>query len=58
MHHEQYEAHNQDNVNQPGGYVKCEEAKQPKDDQNRGDYPKHVFISLFRGARTSAASFS
>jgi hypothetical protein len=34
--------------------VKREKAKQPENDENRGDYPKHFFISLLPGAGTSA----
>ena len=37
--------------------MKCEESKQPKNDQNSGDYPKHVFISLFLSARAPAFMF-
>jgi hypothetical protein len=44
-------------VNESGGYVKREKPKQPKNNQNCGDYPKHVFISLLLSARTSAISF-
>jgi hypothetical protein len=46
MQHEQYQAHNEGNVNESGGYVKCEESKQPKDDQDKSDYREHIFISL------------
>jgi len=45
MQHKQYQPHDQGNMNERGGYVKCEEPKQPKNDQNCGDYPKHLFIS-------------
>jgi hypothetical protein len=44
-------------VNESGGYMKRKKSKQPKNNQNSGDYPKHVFISLFLSARTSAISF-
>jgi len=37
MKHNQYQAHNQGNVNESGGYVKCEKSKQPKNNQNCGD---------------------
>jgi hypothetical protein len=57
MQHKQYQAYNQGNVNESGGYVKCEKPKQPKNDQNCSDYPKHVFISFLSSARTSAISF-
>jgi hypothetical protein len=42
MHQKQYQAHDQGNVNESAGYVKREESKQPKNDQNCGDDPKHV----------------
>ena len=45
MQDEQYQAYNQGNVNETSGYAKREISKQPKNDQNRGDYPKHIFIS-------------
>jgi hypothetical protein len=54
MQHEQYQPYHQGNVNKSAGYVKCEEPKQPKNDQDCGDYPKHVVISLFLIARTAA----
>jgi hypothetical protein len=54
MQHEQYQAHNQSNVNESAGYVKREKPKQPENDQNCGDYPKHVVISLFLSASTPA----
>jgi hypothetical protein len=57
MQHQQDHAHNQGKVNESGGYVKCEISKQPKNNQNCGNYPKHFFISLLLSARTSAASF-
>jgi hypothetical protein len=38
-------------------YVKCEKSKQPKNNQNCGDYPKHVFFSLLLRARTSETMF-
>jgi hypothetical protein len=33
-------------VNEGGGHVKCEKSKQPKNNQYRGDYTKHLFISV------------
>lgn len=51
MQHEQYQAHNEGNVNESGGYVKCEESKQPKDDQDKSDYREHIFISLLLSAK-------
>jgi hypothetical protein len=57
MQHKQYQTYDQDNVNESGGYVKSEKSKQPKHDQNCGEYPKHVFISLHLSTRTSAISF-
>jgi hypothetical protein len=57
VHQQQDQADNQCHVNESGSYVKCEVSKQPKNDQNCGDYPKHVFISLFPSARTPAIMF-
>jgi len=37
-------------VNESGGYVERKKSKQPKNNQDRGDYPKHVFISLLLSA--------
>jgi hypothetical protein len=54
MQHEQYQAYHQGNVDEGAGYVKCEKPKQPKNDQDCGDYPKHVVISLLLNARTAA----
>jgi hypothetical protein len=45
MQNKQNQADQQGDVNESGGYVKCKKSKQPKNDQNCGDYPKHVFIS-------------
>ena len=42
----QYQADNQGHVNEGGGHAKCEESKQPKNNQNCSDYPKHVFHLL------------
>jgi hypothetical protein len=58
MQYEQDQADDQGRVNEGGGYVKCEKSKQPKNNQNCSDYPKHVFISLFPGAKTCALMFS
>lgn len=44
-------------MNEGAGYVKCKKPEQPKNDQNRSDHRKHVFISLFPSPRTSALSF-
>jgi hypothetical protein len=57
MQDKQYQAHNQDKVDESSSHVKCEKSKQPKNNQNCGDYPKHVFISLRLRVRTSAALF-
>jgi hypothetical protein len=46
MQHEQDQTHNQDDVNETSGYVKCEKPKQPENDQNCGDYPKHVCLRV------------
>jgi hypothetical protein len=54
MQHEQNQSHNQSNVNESRGYMKCEKSEQPKNDQDCGDYSKHVFISLFPVENKSA----
>jgi hypothetical protein len=54
MQHEQYQPYHQCNVNERAGYVKCEKPKQPKNDQDCSDYPKHIVISLFLSARKAA----
>jgi hypothetical protein len=54
MQQEQDQTDDQDNVDEAGGYMKCEKSEQPKHDENRSDYPKHFFISLPPGAGTSA----
>jgi hypothetical protein len=45
MQQEQYQTDNQHNVDESAGYVECEKSEQPKNNQNCGDYSKHVFIS-------------
>ena len=44
-------------MDESGGHVKCEKSKQPKNNQDCGDYPKHLFISLRLRAGTAATSF-
>jgi len=51
------QADDENDVNQAAGDVKREKPKQPKNDQNCGDYPKHFFFSLLPGARGSAGWF-
>jgi hypothetical protein len=46
MQQKQDQADHQDNVNETCGYMKCEKSKQPENNQNRGDYPKHSFSFL------------
>jgi len=46
MQHEQDQAHDEDDVNETGGYVKCEKSEQPENDQNCGDDPKHVHLRV------------
>jgi hypothetical protein len=55
MQQKQNQADDQNNVDEPGRDVKCEKSEKPKNDQNCGDYPKHVFISLCPDAKTSAS---
>jgi hypothetical protein len=47
MEYEQDHTDDQHDVNETGCYVKCEKPKQPENDQNGGDYPKHVLTSSF-----------
>lgn len=44
-------------MNQCVGNVKCKKSEQPKNNQNRSDYRKHIFISLPLNPRRSALSF-
>jgi len=44
------QADHQNDVNEAAGNVKCEKAQQPKNDQNRGDYPEH-FLFLLASSR-------
>jgi hypothetical protein len=55
MHQQHHDACDEQNVNKAGGNVKCEETKQPKNNQNRGDESKHVFISFSYAANRSAS---
>jgi hypothetical protein len=54
MQQEQDQTDDQDNVDEACGYVKCEKSEQPENDEDRGDYAKHFFISLHPDAGTSA----
>jgi hypothetical protein len=54
MQYEQYQPYYQGDVDESAGYVKCEKPKQPKNDQDCSNYPKHVVISLLLSARTAA----
>jgi hypothetical protein len=47
MQHKQDQTYDQRDVNECGGYMKCEKPEQPKNDQDCGNYPKHILISLF-----------
>jgi hypothetical protein len=51
MQHKQYQAHDQGNMNESRRYVKCEESKQPKKNQDNGNDREHVFISLLVRAK-------
>jgi hypothetical protein len=44
-------------MDESSSHVKCEKPKQPKNNQDCGDYPKHLFISLCLRAGTSATPF-
>src|ERR1700685_23756 len=54
MHQEQDYADYQDDVDEAGGNMKCEKEEEPENDEDCGDNPKHVFISLLPGAAASA----
>jgi hypothetical protein len=51
MQHEQYQAHNQGDVNETGGDMECEKSKQPEHNQHCGDDSQHVFLSLLLSVR-------
>jgi hypothetical protein len=48
MEHQEHYSHNECDVDESTGDVKSEKPKQPKNDQDRCDYPKHVFVPSFR----------
>jgi hypothetical protein len=56
MHDQQYEAHNEGNVNDSGGDVKGEESEQPKNNQYYCDHCKHVFHPLRIGVARDGAT--
>jgi hypothetical protein len=45
MENKHDQSDDQQDVNEAGANVKCEEAKQPKNDQNQGDKSEHSFAS-------------
>ena len=47
MQHQEYEPHDQCDVDETCGYVESEKSKQPENNQNCGEYPKHTFFSCF-----------
>jgi hypothetical protein len=47
MEEEHHYADYQQDVNEAAGNVKSQEPKQPKNNQNRRDYSKHVFNSFY-----------
>jgi hypothetical protein len=57
VQHKQDQADNQCHVNETSSYIKCEVSKQPENNENCSDYPKHFFISLFLCAKTRAVIF-
>jgi len=56
MHRNQYYAHGQRNVNEPGGYVKREKAKEPQNNQNQSEYRQHVVFSSFLVLRSAQST--
>jgi hypothetical protein len=54
MHDEQYEADDQNKMNESGCYVKCEKTQQPKNDQYSSDNPKHFYLPASKRDSISA----
>ena len=50
MQEQHHDPDDQHDVNEAAGNVKGQEPKQPKNDQNRCDYSKHVFNSFYHRA--------
>jgi hypothetical protein len=48
MQQKHNQTHDESNVDQSTGYVKREKPKQPKYNQNCGNYPQHFVSSLVR----------
>jgi hypothetical protein len=48
MYGQKHDSHNQDDVDESRCNVKRKKSQQPKNDQNCGKYPKHVFSSFYR----------
>jgi hypothetical protein len=46
MYDEQNDTHNESNMNETAGNVKCEKSEQPKNDKNSCDDSEHVFHRL------------
>jgi hypothetical protein len=57
MEGEEHETYDEYDVDETSGDVKGEKPKQPKNDQYRCDYPKHVFNSFYLGARAKQRVF-
>jgi len=53
MQNEQNEAHNEGNVNESSGNVKCEKSEQPKNNEDCGDQSKHVLSSFYFRVRAN-----
>jgi hypothetical protein len=58
MEDQKHDTHNEDDVNESSGNVKCKKSEQPKNNQNRGDYSKHGFNSFYLKARQSKIQLS
>jgi hypothetical protein len=58
MDGKEHDSHDEGDVDKPRSNVKREKSQQPKHDQNRSKYPKHVFNSFYRELRDNQKSIS
>ena len=58
MDDKEHNPHDEGDVDKPRSNVKREKSQQPKNDQNRCKYPKHVFNSFYRELRANQKSIS
>ena len=55
MQYQQYHPDNQKNMDNAGGHMKRQKSKQPENNQNYGDYPKHLWLLFPSPADKSTA---